>query len=162
VSEPVLLPHEYRIITLRRHPVVLARPAAEAVAGLGLGCWLTIASTLPPAIIWLAAGVVLVRSAWKLACWAAWSLVVSNLRMLITSGLLTRQTSQVPLIRIIDMTFERDVAGQFFGYGTMSLKSAAHDHAFHEITHLPKPEQLYRLLSSLVFRDIALEGEQTQ
>jgi membrane protein YdbS with pleckstrin-like domain len=159
VSEPLLLPHEYRIMTVRRHPVVLLRPAAEAVGAVGLGCWLTISSTLTPVVIWLAVGIVLLRCVWKVACWAAWTLVISNLRMLITSGLVKRQTSQVALIRIVDMTFERNAMGQIVNYGTMSLNSAAHDHAFHEVTHLPWPEELYHLLSGLVFRDAALEGE---
>lgn len=160
MTEEHLLPHEYRIVTLRRHPVVLARPAGEMLGALALGIWLTVASTVPPAAIWLAVGAVFLRFTWKVAYWASWSLVISNLRMLIISGLMTKTISQVALIRIIDMTFERTAMAQLLGYGTLSLKSAAHDHAFHDVAYLPRPSELYRLLSGLVFRDAELEGGQ--
>jgi len=153
-----LLPGEVPVVMVRRHPAVLLRPAAEAFGGLIVAGLLSKmlsdsggGDALP--IIWCAWLLLLVRLLWRVAEWADDHFIVTNKRMLVTSGLITRKVAMMPLSQVTDMSFKRSLLGRLIGYGEFELESAGQDQAFREVRYLPYPETLYLEVCQLIFPD---------
>ena len=158
-----LLPHEQQVITVRKHPAVLVRAIALVVGGL------VIAGVLSELIgrhggsvllvIWGAWAVLLIYLIVQIIEWFENYFVVTSQRMLLTSGLVTRKVAMMPLVKVTDMSFQRNFQGRLLGYGTFILESAGQDQAFRVVDHLPYPEQLYLEVCGLIFPSSADQGD---
>jgi uncharacterized membrane protein YdbT with pleckstrin-like domain len=149
-----LLPHEHQVITVRRHPAILLRPVTFTVTGLILAAVLTgftAHNGTAVLIIWLLWLILLGYFLMEVIEWADSYFVVTSQRMLLTSGLTTRKVAMMPLVKVTDMTFQRNAQGRLLGYGTFILESAGQDQAFRVVDHLPYPEQLYLEVCGLIF-----------
>ena len=152
--ERFLLPSERRVIAVRRHWARLLEPAATAVLALVLLLWLDHVLPLVPYVrpVLLAGWVVLLaRLTWHLLEWRADWFVVTDRRLLLRSGLVTRQVAMMPLIKVTDMSYARPPLGRLLGYGQIVIESAGHDQALRRITHLPDPDGLYLEICELLF-----------
>lgn len=152
-----LLPHEQDVVTIRRHPAVLIGPvgavlAALVVAGI-LSNTVIANSTASLAIIWWLWLLVLVWFVWQVAEWSVDYFVITSARLLLTTGLVTRQVNMMPLGKVTDMRFERTLVGRFLGYGTFVMESAGQDQALSKINFIPYPEQLYLEVVGLIFKE---------
>lgn len=152
-----LLPHEQDVVTIRRHPAVLIGPvcavlAALVVAGI-LSNTVIANSTASLAIIWWLWLLVLVWFVWQVAEWSVDYFVITSARLLLTTGLITRQVNMMPLGKVTDMRFERTLVGRFLGYGTFVMESAGQDQALSKINFIPYPEQLYLEVVGLIFKE---------
>ena len=150
-----LLPHENQVITVRRHPAVLMKPVALVLGGLILAGFLsnTVASRAGNAVswiwwLWLA---LLAWFVWKVAEWSVDYFVITNQRMILTTGLVTRKVAMMPLGKVTDMSFQRSVTGRMLGYGQFVLESAGQDQALRTVDYLPYPEQLYLEVCEMIF-----------
>jgi hypothetical protein len=56
----------------------------------------------------------------------------------------------VPLSKVTHTDYRRTLSGRLLGYGTISLDSAGTHDGLRELTSIPKPDQVYRLVMSLV------------
>ncbi|PRX99523.1 PH domain-containing protein [Allonocardiopsis opalescens] len=149
-----LLPHEQQVITIRRHPAVLLRPAGFVLGGLVLAGVLsnTIASDPTAlAVVWWAWLLLLVYFVWKVAEWSVDYFVVTSARLIGTAGLITRQVNMMPLGKVTDMRFERTILGRMIGYGSFIMESAGQDQALSRIDYVPYPEQLYLEIVGMIF-----------
>ena len=150
-----LLPHEQQVITVRRHPAVLIGPIFVTVLGLAAAAVLsdTLLAHQSTAllIVWLIWGVLLLRLILKAFAWAVDYFVVTSHRMILTSGIITRNIAMMPLVKVTDMTFQRSFLGRLLGYGTFILESAGQDQALSTVDHIPYPEQLYLEVCALIF-----------
>jgi len=150
-----LLPHEQQVITVRKHPAVLVRSIALVVGGLILAAVLSAVvgrrSGYALLGIWLAWGVLLLYLVWKVIDWFENYFVVTSQRMLLTTGLVTRKVAMMPLVKVTDMSFQRNFQGRLLGYGTFILESAGQEQALRVVDHLPYPEQLYLEVCGLIF-----------
>ena len=150
-----LLPHEQQVITVRKHPAVLVKAIGLVVGGL------IIAGVLSGLIgrhsgyallaIWVAWVLLLLYLVVEVIEWFENYFVVTSQRMLLTSGLITRKVAMMPLVKVTDMSFQRNFQGRLLGYGTFILESAGQDQAFRVVDHLPYPEQLYLEVCGLIF-----------
>jgi uncharacterized membrane protein YdbT with pleckstrin-like domain len=150
-----LLPHEQQVVTVRKHPAVLIRPVGLVVGGLILAAVLSalVGQRSGYALlgIWLAWGVLLLYLVWRVIDWFENYFVVTSQRMLLTSGLVTRKVAMMPLVKVTDMSFQRNFQGRLLGYGTFILESAGQEQALRVVDHLPYPEQLYLEVCGLIF-----------
>jgi hypothetical protein len=138
-----LLPHERRIITVRRHPAVLLGPfgllaGAAAVAGLVTATRRKDVAALRGA--WGASGVALLISAIRLRAWLSSYVVVTDTRLLYVKSLVNVKVRTVPLGQVRAIELRRSFFGRLLGYGTFVVKSSGPDE---KIRVLPYPEQLY-------------------
>ena len=101
--------------------------------------------------IWLAWLVLLIYLLVRIVEWFENYFVVTSQRMLLTSGLVTRKVAMMPLVKVTDMSFQRNFQGRLLGYGTFILESAGQDQALRVVDHLPYPEQLYLEVCGLIF-----------
>lgn len=150
-----LLPHEQQVITMRRHPAVLMGPVGIVLGSLiGAGILSNTgiaANATALAIIWWIWLLVLVWFVWKVAEWSVDYFVITSARLLLTTGLITRQVNMMPLGKVTDMRFERSLVGRLIGYGTFVMESAGQDQALSRINYVPYPEQLYLEVVGLIF-----------
>ncbi|GLX94899.1 PH domain-containing protein [Herbidospora galbida] len=151
-----LLPHEHQVIMVRRHPAVLLRPVAEIFGGLiiaGLASqWLGPASGGQAlVIIWWAWLLLLIRFVWKVAEWSVDYFVVTSQRMMLATGLITRKVAMMPLGKVTDMSFQRDLMGRILGYGEFVMESAGQDQALRTVPYIPYPETLYLEVCQMIF-----------
>ena len=150
-----LLPHEQQVITVRKHPAVLIGSIALVVGGLVLAGVLSELigrhSGYALLVIWVAWLVLLIYLLVRIVEWFENYFVVTSQRMLLTSGLVTRKVAMMPLVKVTDMSFQRNFQGRLLGYGTFILESAGQDQALRIVDHLPYPEQLYLEVCGLIF-----------
>ncbi|WP_046468703.1 PH domain-containing protein [Allosalinactinospora lopnorensis] len=152
-----LLPHEQDVVTIRRHPAVLMGPVSAVLGALIFAGFLSntaLASNAAAlAVIWWVWLLVLVWFVWRVAEWSVDYFVITSARLLLTTGLITRQVNMMPLSKVTDMRFERSILGRFLGYGTFIMESAGQDQALSRIHFVPYPEQLYLEVVGLIFPD---------
>lgn len=150
-----LLPHERQVFSVRRHPAILMRYVGEVLGGLVLLIVADIWSDNPLLLNIVMWGWLLLlgRFAWMVAEWAVDYFVVTNQRMIVTTGLITRKVAMMPLSKVTDMSFQRSILGRMLGYGEFVLESAGQDQAFRTVRFLPYPEQLYLEVCGMIFPD---------
>lgn len=149
-----LLPNEQARVAVRRHLIVLAPAVAETVGFVAIALtlvwlfpWVTWVHTIGALLIVVAA----VRMAYLVLEWRMDRIVITEQRMMVVGGVLTRRIAAIPLLKITDLTFEKPLIGQLFGYGSFVVESAGQDQAFSRLEYLPRADDLYRQVSSLLF-----------
>ena len=83
--------------------------------------------------------------------WWTERIVVTDKRMMLSSGIITHRLGMMPLSKVTDLTFERTVAGRMLGYGTVIVESAGQNQAFEKIKYVPRPEEVYEAISERIF-----------
>ena len=152
-----LLESERRVIRVRLHWAVLAWDAFEAVALLAV-C-VMVSYLLPPAgwliqnVLWYVALFVVLRFAYVVLSWWVERIVVTDQRILMTTGVFTTRVLMMPISKVTDLTYKRTLNGRMMGYGTMIVESAGQFQALNHIDFLPKPEQVFDAISDLIFGD---------
>lgn len=151
-----LSPAERVIHSCRRHPIVLVRPVLywmlALVLGAGIGFFLSPRAQDSFADS-VAGWVVLGFSAYCLIRVAQWWIaryVITDQRVLLIEGLVNVRVSAIPLAKVTDTTFSRSLAGRLFGYGDLLLDSPGEHPGISTLTCLPRPDELYRLIASIV------------
>jgi membrane protein YdbS with pleckstrin-like domain len=152
--ERYLLPSERRVVAVRRHWARLGEPLVSTLAGLALLMWLDqVLPLLPYVREALLAGWVglATRLVWRVFEWREDWFVVTDRRLLMRNGLITRRVAMMPLIKVTDMSYARPPVGRLLGYGEIVIESAGHDQALRKITYLPDPDELYLEIAELLF-----------
>src|ERR1700733_7387173 len=158
-----LLPYEERVVTVRKHPAILAGSIAVTVIGLLIALLLatTILSSSTTALeILLALCLILIlRLAFHTFEWWDSYFVVTSQRLLEVKGVVTRRVLMMPLKKVTDRSFERSTMGRLLGYGKFILESAGQDQALTSVDHVPYPEQLYLEICRLIFPGKGDDGD---
>ncbi len=151
-----LLDDEEAVLAVRRHWAVLIEPTAKFLPVFLLGGWLLLLD--PENRVTSSAGLIVLVAALgyyvlRVGEWWMRHFIVSRRRVLLTSGVIVRTVTLLPLRRITDLTWKETLLGQLLGYGTFRFESAGQQHALSEITFLPHADRLYRQVSGLLFGD---------
>jgi membrane protein YdbS with pleckstrin-like domain len=168
-DEPTTLVARYLFPTERyrgewkRHWIHLSTPlliGAGATIALGyLAGFLTrqnIAGLVTVAVlIWLA---VIGWVAWKVFDWYFDRFILTNKRVMVVNGIITRRVAMMPLLRVTDMKYEQSALGRTLNYGTFVLESAGQDQALREVKHLPNPNELYLRVVEEMYEPQAVEA----
>jgi uncharacterized membrane protein YdbT with pleckstrin-like domain len=152
--EKYLLPEERWVVATRRHWAVLIEPTAKFLPAFLVGCWLLLFD--PDNRVTSSAGLIVLVAALcyyglRVAEWWMRHFIVSTRRVLLTSGVIARTVTLLPLRRITDLTWKETLPGQLLDYGTFRFESAGQQQALSEITFLPGADVLYRRVSALLF-----------
>jgi membrane protein YdbS with pleckstrin-like domain len=149
-----LLPDESAVIATRRHWAVLIEPTVKFLPVFVAGSWLLLLD--PDNRVTSSAGLLVILASLvyyglRVSEWWMRHFIVSTRRVLLTSGIIARTVTLLPLRRITDLTWKETVLGQVLGYGTFRFESAGQQQALSEITFLPGADVLYRRVSALLF-----------
>jgi membrane protein YdbS with pleckstrin-like domain len=142
------------VLAVRRHWAVLIEPTAKFLPAFLAGGWLLLFD--PENRVTSSAGLILILASLgyyvlRVVEWWMRHFIVSRRRVLLTSGVIARTVTLLPLRRITDLTWKETLLGQVLGYGTFQFESAGQGNALAEITFLPRADQLYRQVSGLLF-----------
>jgi membrane protein YdbS with pleckstrin-like domain len=169
-DEPTTLVARYLFPTERyrgewkRHWIHLSTPlliGAGATLALGyLAGFLTRQNNLNALVtvavlIWLA---VIGWVAWKVFDWYFDRFILTNKRVMVVNGIVTRRVAMMPLLRVTDMKYEQSALGRMLSYGTFVLESAGQDQALREVKHLPNPNELYLRVVEEMYEPQAVEA----
>jgi len=91
-------------------------------------------------VLWL---ILLCFVGFKLLDWYYDRFVLTNKRVMVVGGIVTRKVGMMPLARVTDMAYNQSPLGRILNYGTFVLESAGQDQALREIKPLPRPGELY-------------------
>ena len=144
------------ILEVRRHYAVLIPPATLTVcilvAALVLGTMASPGdgSTFIDKLFGVLAVAAVFQLSWKSWHWWEDRVFVTDQRIFEVSGVLTRRVASMPLMRVTDMTYQRSLLGRMLGYGDIIVESAGSEQSLKCIDHLPRPDDFYRTITSLV------------
>src|SRR5215217_7702326 len=149
-----LLPEERAVVATRRHWAVLIEPTIKFLPVFLIGAWLLLLD--PDNRVSSSAGLIVIAGALlyyglRVGEWWMRHFIVSTRRVLLTSGVIVRTVTLLPLRRITDLTWKETLLGQLLGYGTFRFESAGQQQALSEITFLPGADGLYVRVSRLLF-----------
>ncbi len=120
------------------------------LAGRDVGGLTTIA-----VLLWFA---VMGWVAWRVADWWYDRFILTNKRVMVVNGIITRRVAMMPLVRVTDMKYEQTPAGRALNYGTFVLESAGQEQALREIKNLPNPNELYLRVVEEMYEPQAVEA----
>ncbi len=107
-------------------------------------------------ILWLA---VMGWIGWRIADWYFDRFILTNKRLMVVNGMITRTVGMMPLGRVTDMKYEQSPIGRLFNYGNFVLESAGQDQALREVKHLPNPNELYLRIVEEMYEPEAVEAK---
>jgi len=151
-----LTTEERVILEVRRHYAVLF---PESLLTIGVLAGALVLGTLvspgngstgPDRLFGAIAIFVVLRLGWKVWQWWEDRVFVTDQRIFEVSGVLTRKVASMPLMRVTDMTYQRSLLGRMLGYGDIIVESAGHEQSLKSIERLPRPDDFYRTITSLV------------
>ncbi|TDC35735.1 PH domain-containing protein [Micromonospora sp. 15K316] len=147
----------------KRHWIHLATPILVGIAatfvlgylsgflaGQNVGALTTVA-----VLLWFA---VMGWVAWRVADWWYDRFILTNKRVMVVNGIITRRVAMMPLVRVTDMKYEQTPTGRALNYGTFVLESAGQEQALREIKNLPNPNELYLRVVEEMYEPQAVEA----
>jgi membrane protein YdbS with pleckstrin-like domain len=81
--------------------------------------------------------------------WYLWTYTLTNKRLVEQRGILTRSGRVIPLSRINDVAFEKNLNDRVLGSGTLIIHDAS-EQAGLELRDIPRIEDMHRTVTSLV------------
>lgn len=156
-SDKLLAQGERVELELRTHikkvvvPILVLLVTIVAVSAL---TWLAKDQDWPTWVTWAIVIVgVLVFVVWVLVPFLRWRTtiyVVTNRRLITREGIIKRTGRDIPLYRINDVTYEKDVLDRILGCGTLVVSDAT-DKAGVQLFDVPKVENVQVRLNELLF-----------
>lgn len=150
-----LLPGEKCLVAVRRHWSVLARPLSAAVGAAALAIAMALYFPAEHAVAHLLLWPVLVAAAlwgtWHFLVWRHDYLFVTDRRVMVTTGVLTRRVLMLSLAKVTELKFQRSLSGRILGHGTLILESDVTEDALKDVDHVPWPDTIYVRMCDLLF-----------
>jgi len=91
-------------------------------------------------LIWLG---VMAWVLWDVADWYYYRFILTNKRVMLVEGIISRNVAMMPLSRVTDMKYTQSALGRVLGYGTFEIESAGQEQALRNVPNLPNPTDLY-------------------
>jgi membrane protein YdbS with pleckstrin-like domain len=149
---------EQTVMTTRTHVKALLLPLVILFAVAAAGSYLSGVvwdvmwggrTILRWLVIGLSAALVLVGSVIPFLRWYLWTYTLTNKRLVEQRGILTRSGRVIPLSRINDVAFEKNLNDRILGSGTLVIHDAS-EQAGLELRDIPHIEDMHRTVTTLV------------
>jgi uncharacterized membrane protein YdbT with pleckstrin-like domain len=152
--EKYLIPTETPVVVTTRHWASMLKTGAVTAAAFVVGLWMLRYTGDSQATADLAVLIMLGAIGWFGWHWLTWhteEFVITDRRVLLIDGVLSRRVAIMPLSKVTDLTYRRSIPGRLLGYGAFVVESAGQHQAFNQINFLPSPDRLYQDVSALLF-----------
>jgi uncharacterized membrane protein YdbT with pleckstrin-like domain len=156
VAYPKKLLSDDESVVLETHPhwKTLVLPVLALLATMGLAGFLIAVSDnrIATYVILVASAVtVVVTFVVPLLRWRTTLFVLTDKRVVVRTGILSRTGRDIPLTRVNDVTFSHSLLERVLGCGTLVVESAG-ERGQVQLTEVPRVEQVQRQLYELVER----------
>lgn len=152
ISQKLLNPGESIVVSTRTHPKALLWPLLQLVVLLAIGVafGVYVDNGTAQLVVWVVVAVlVLWRVLWPTLDWLTASYTITNRRLITRHGILTRRGHDIPLGRISDVAYERDLIDRMLGCGTLVISDASTNGQV-LIYDIPRVEDTQRKLNLLL------------
>jgi len=105
-------------------------------------------------IVWL---LILGFVGWKILDWYMDRFILTNKRIMLIQGVITRSVAMMPLGRVTDMKYSQTPMGRMLNYGEFIIESAGQDQALRNVPHLPNPNELYLQMCEEMYEPEAVD-----
>lgn len=158
------------VLETRQHWFVLLHQAATRVLVLGLlalaiqvlgdvawldgrlGDWITTAG-------WAAFAIVLLTVSWTVLAWVTERFYITTSKVVYVRGVLNRNVTSTPLVKIDEMTLRQPLLGRIVGFGRLEVQNAAGgSEPLAGLEFLPAPARLYQMISERSRSQRMVEG----
>ena len=152
ISKDLLNEGETIVVSTRTHPKALLLPILALVVLLAIGVFVqnAVDETIVTRIVW---GVVVVGIVWFVVrpflVWLTATYTVTNRRLITRHGVITRKGHDIPLTRVSDVAYERDLIDRLLGCGTLVISDAS-THGQVALPDIPRIEETHRKLQVLL------------
>jgi uncharacterized membrane protein YdbT with pleckstrin-like domain len=158
--ESVLTEDERVVAHLHPHWKALIRPILLVLASVA--AVVTVAVVLPAGwsvvVVYVVAALALIAVAtlafWPWLVWRATHYVLTDERVILRTGVISRSGRDIPLGRVNDVSFSHGVIDRMLGCGTLTIESAG-ERGQVVLTDLPHVEKIQNVLYELVEADRA-------
>ena len=151
-SSRLLNEGESVVFSTRTHAKALLLPGVVLLVCLGLAAW--VANLTDGVVVqggWVVAALlILALAVWPFLNWLASTYTVTTRRLITRHGVFTRTGHDIPLNRISDVSYERDVIDRMLGCGTLVVSDASEVGRV-ELPDVPRVEQLQLKISELLY-----------
>jgi uncharacterized membrane protein YdbT with pleckstrin-like domain len=154
---PKLLGTDERVVIhTRTHAKVLILPAAALVAlslAVGVGAALIPEGARPIGQLVLLLIGLLLAIWWAVVPFLRWwtrTYTVTDRRLIMRSGILTKVGKDMPLIRINDVSYQRSLLDRMLGCGTLYIQTAAEGGTI-KLDDVPNVERIHLEMTELLF-----------
>jgi uncharacterized membrane protein YdbT with pleckstrin-like domain len=149
-----ILPTERRILRVRGHWALLVKDILESALAMAL--LMAVDAYLPSSqvidtLTWYAGLVVVLRLTILVLDWWIERIVITDKRVMMSTGIITHRVAMMPLRKVTDLTFQQTVIGRTLGYGTMVVESAGQIQGLNRIEYMPQPDEIYEALTEMIF-----------
>ena len=153
ISKKLLADGEHVVLSVRTHVKALIGPTAVLI--LVMAAVITAVTLRSESTVAVIAAVVAVPVlvVWVLIPFLRWltsTYTVTNRRLITRHGILTRTGRDIPLFRINDVAYEKDLVDRILGCGTLIISDAT-EKAGVQLPDIPNIEQVHLQISDLLF-----------
>ena len=154
ISQKLLNPGESVVISTRTHPKALLLPGLALVVllAIGVGFMQFVDNDTARLVVWALVAIgALWFFVWPLLVWYTASYTITNRRLITRQGVITRTGHDIPLTRISDVAYEKDLIDRLLGCGTLIISDAS-THGQVPLHDIPRVEERQRVLNDLLHR----------
>jgi len=144
ISKDLLNEGESVVFDTRTHPKALILPVLALVVTLAIAVFLdqAIDNSTVSLVIWLIALVVVLwLTVWPFLNWLVTHYTITNRRLVTRTGVITRRGHDIPLTRISDVAYEKDLLDRILGCGTLVVSDASEQGRV-ELEDVPRVEEV--------------------
>jgi uncharacterized membrane protein YdbT with pleckstrin-like domain len=152
IDKDLLNPGETIVISTRTHPKALILPILALVVLLAVGVFVqtAIEERIVSMVVWV---IVAVGVVWfvlrPFLIWLTATYAITTRRLITRHGVITRRGHDIPLTRISDVAYEKDLIDRLLGCGTLVISDAS-THGQVTLPDIPRVEKVQRDLSDLL------------
>jgi membrane protein YdbS with pleckstrin-like domain len=89
--------------------------------------------------------------------WHVERFVLTNKRIMLITGFITRNVAMMPLGRVTDMKYSQTTWGRLLDYGTFEIESAGQQQALRRVGQMPHPNTIYLQIVEEMYEPEAVE-----
>lgn len=108
---------------------------------------------------WIGFAAVAATIAWTVLAWITERFYVTTNKIVYAHGILNRNVTTTPLVKIDEMTLRRPLLGRMLGFGRLDVENASGGtEPLAGLEYLPRPVKLYQLISERSRNQRMVEG----
>jgi len=152
ISKDLLNEGETVVIDTRTHPKALLFPLLMLVVLLAIGTFVQ-TQVDQKEVQWVVWGLAAIGILWfvvrPVLIWLTATYTITTRRLITRHGVITRRGHDIPLTRISDVAYEKDLIDRLLGCGTLVISDAS-THGQVALPDIPRVEDTQRKLNNLL------------
>jgi uncharacterized membrane protein YdbT with pleckstrin-like domain len=152
LSKDLLNEGESIVVDTRTHPKALLFPLLMLVVLLAIGTFAQ-RQVDQEQVNWAVWGLVVIGIVWffvrPVLIWLTATYTITTRRLITRHGVITRKGHDIPLTRVSDVAYERDLIDRLLGCGTLVISDAS-THGQVALPDIPRIEETQRKLNDLL------------